>query len=148
MEGMKIDAKIETVGFRPSEIRPRKMWTVLQDNLLELYNDYCEISNKIIPDLNEFWKKTDPDDEENKSEKDDMDDVERRMWDLKDQLQALRYDCFMRNALDECAFRANELHPDSYLSGFVTQNVDGDPVFAARIKQHPEMTMHFVFESK
>lgn len=146
----RITAKIETVGFRPSEISPRKMWTVLHDNLLELYNDYCEISNKMITELNKEWATENPDIEKtiDESEMDKMDPVERRMWELTDELQLLKYNCFMRTAFDECAFRANELHPDSYLSGYVSQDLDGNPVFMARIKQHPEMTMHFVFESK
>lgn len=144
----RITAKIETVGFRPSEIRPKKMWTVLQDNMMELYNDYCEISNKMIPELNKEWETKNPDNEDNESEMDKMNPVERRMWELTDELQLLKYNCFMRTAFDECAFRANEQHPDSYLSGFVAQDLEGNPVFMARIKQHPEMTMHFVFESK
>ena len=146
MEDMKITAKIETCGFRPSEIRPRKMWTVLQEDFLELYNDYCEISNERIPELNKMWGEQNPDTEEVESEKEKMDEVERRMWDLTDELQNLRYGVFMREAFDQCAFEANQKHPNSYLSGFVTMSLSGMPVFAARIKQHPEMTMHFVIE--
>ena len=143
MENMKITAKIETCGFKPSEIRPRKMWTKLQEDFLELYNDYVEFTNDRIPALNEAWTTLNPKTEE--EEKETLTPEEQEIKDQKDLNEKLMYGLFMRDNFDGCAFLANQKHPDSYLSGYVM--MDGDiPIFAARIKQHPECTMTFVIE--
>jgi hypothetical protein len=141
MGSVELGVNFQTNGFKPSEIRPRKMWNRLKEDFVNMYNDYCEATNAVIPQLNKAWEEAHPETNEENSEV--ADDVK----DLQDRISDLEYGCYMRDAFDTAAYLVNQKHPDSYLDGFVF--MDGAiPVFAARIKQHPELSMTFVVESK
>ena len=126
-----------TNGFKPSEIRPRKMWGRLKEDFVNMYNDYCEVTNGVIDQLNQAWEEAHPKIEEDNSEE----NAEAK--DFQDRIDEWAYGCYIRDAFDQAAYLVNQKHPDSYLSAFVF--MDGPtPVFGARIKQHPELSMSFV----
>ena len=141
MGNVELGVNFQTNGFKPSEIRPRKMWNRLKEDFVNMYNDYCEVTNKVIPKLNQTWEEAHPENNEENSEV--SDDVK----DLQERIRELEYGCYMCEAFNQAAYLVNQEHRDSYLDGFVF--MDGAiPVFGARIKQHPELTMSFVIESK
>lgn len=145
MGNAELGVKFVTIGFKPSEIRPRKMWTRLQEDFIEIYNDYCEVTNSVIDQLNQAWKECHPETEEDESK--EMTPEEAQVKDLQDQIDNWEYGAFMRDAFDQAVYSVNQKHPDSYLSGYVF--MDGPtPVFGARIKQHPEMVITMALEEK
>lgn len=143
MGSAEFGVKFVTNGFKPSEISPAKMWKRLQEDFVNMYNDYCEVTNAAIDELNKNWTAAHPETEEDDSKELSAEEAEIR--DLKAEKESYEYGCYLRDAFDMGAYMVNLKHEDSYLSGFVF--MDGPtPVFGARIKEHPELSMHFVIE--